>query len=141
LFIAGKTTLDMLLAEGFVRTTLGTDAVRVSAERAAGGVLLYLQTSAAPADTFVLTRETIVTPKDTAPGTITRTIVSPRSDALLRLKPASDAVSLPTVAVSRFDLCEHGEQITLPVAIARDGSLAVPFPSLCRSAVFALTPF
>lgn len=142
LFAAAKTTIDLVGSNAFARTSGGIDAVRMSTERAAGGVLLYLDTLAAPSDIYVLTNSSIITPEaDAGTRDAVRCIVSPRADVVLRVKAASNAATIPRIANISYGLCDHGETIKLGVAIDADGGMALPYPASCRSAVIDLAPF
>lgn len=146
LFVADKTTSEMVTAAARTNGPTGADDVLLSAQATSGGVVLHLNTKASPSDVVVTTPTLVIAPSD---STVTagadsalQTFMSDRADASLTVTLSDAAPQLPRWAIARFHGCAHDdERFIYPAEVARDGVVKLPYPITCRAAVIDAAPY
>lgn len=140
--IAGARLSELRDLQAFARTSKGTvAAVRHSAQRAAGGTVVYVDSAAKPEDIFLTTTDRLIVVNEAgAPATTT---LHPRATGTLRVAAAAESLTLPAWAVAKFRDCQTTEPFTfaVPVSIGKGGLVTVPVPTKCHSLVLQAPPF
>jgi hypothetical protein len=141
--LLGSRRSDLRDLQAFVRTAKGTTAgVRHSAQIAAGGTVVYVD-SPAPAETiFLTTIDRLVVARAAEAGAVAATNIHPRATGTLTVAPAAANLSLPSWGMAKFRDCQTPEPFTfdVPVSIAK-GAVTVPVPTRCHSLVLQVPPF
>lgn len=144
LFLPQSKRADLVSLQARIATLHGADEVPYALEAASGGMLLYLKAEASPSEIFVTTPGAVITAVNSGQGTIESpfaTATSPRADAVVKLVVPDTSVALEQWIDVTFDTCNSGGKRTVQIAPGSDGTLALPYPTVCRSLILRSAPF
>jgi hypothetical protein len=117
--------------------------LRSASEAVIEGSLLFIEGLAAHAAFFAVTEERLITPPEATQEVAgpPRAVVHPRADVQLRVTPADPALLLPRGGVASYQECRAASLVQLPFEVGSDGTIRLPAPAGCKSAVFRLEAF
>jgi hypothetical protein len=131
------TRTDISQLRAFARATNELRAARWSALDALIGKVVYVDTAGAPADAFLMTPTELFAAPPAAPaGVPAMTVRIPKGEGRLRVLTGG-GLKLPPSASVAYGTCANHEQVKLPVAVSRDGAIALPLLVPCKA--FTLT--
>lgn len=121
----------------FARATNDLRSARWSTLDALAGKIVYVDTAAAPADVFLMTRtELFAAPAGASAGAAVIALQIPKGEGRLRVA-AGEGLKLPPSATVVYGTCANHEQVKLPVAVGRDGVIVLPLLVACKTLTLA----
>lgn len=121
---------DITALRAFVKHANTVKSARQSSEPLPNGNLIYVEGAASPEDVYFTTADDLVLPRLPVVKRSASLASHPAGAVSLKVTvPAEEA--MPSIGTADFRQCANEVRAVLPVGVARDGAIEMPWPAPC----------